>query len=83
MTRAVALGSISTQTDGRLLVVGGAGKSASYTTPETPISGVANNDTWYDDVCDGPVTAEVTIGAPRRPRPRPGPWSRRRTTRPA
>ena len=62
MTRAVALGSIATQTDGRLLVVGGAGKSASYTTPETPISGVANNDTWYDDVCDGPVTAEVTIG---------------------
>ncbi|BDH13538.1 LodA/GoxA family CTQ-dependent oxidase [Streptomyces hygroscopicus] len=62
MTRAVALGSIATQTDGRLLVVGGAGKSASYTTPETPVSGVANNDTWYDDVCDGPVTAEVTIG---------------------
>ncbi|MFG2827709.1 LodA/GoxA family CTQ-dependent oxidase [Streptomyces sp. NPDC048434] len=62
MTRAVALGSISTQTDGRLLVVGGAGKSASYATPEKPISGVANNDTWYDDVSDGPVTAEVTIG---------------------
>ncbi|MFJ3952670.1 LodA/GoxA family CTQ-dependent oxidase [Streptomyces sp. Je 1-4] len=62
MNRAVPLGSISTQDDGRLLVVGGVGKSASYATPEKPISGVANNDTWYDDVSDGPVTAEVTIG---------------------
>ncbi|MET7799880.1 LodA/GoxA family CTQ-dependent oxidase [Streptomyces decoyicus] len=62
MNRQVPLGSISTQTDGRLLVVGGVGKSASYATPEKPISGVANNDTWYDDVSDGPVTAEVTIG---------------------
>ncbi|WP_405407761.1 LodA/GoxA family CTQ-dependent oxidase [Streptomyces decoyicus] len=62
MNRQVPLGSIATQTDGRLLVVGGVGKSASYATPEKPISGVANNDTWYDDVSDGPVTAEVTIG---------------------
>ncbi|MEU8682542.1 LodA/GoxA family CTQ-dependent oxidase [Streptomyces sp. NPDC048611] len=62
MNRAVPLGSIATQTDGRLLVVGGAGKSASYANPEKPISGVVNNDTWYDDVSDGPVTAEVTIG---------------------
>lgn len=61
MNRAVALGSMATQNDGRLLVVGGVGTSASYTTPEKPISGVANNDTWYDDVADGPVTAEVTI----------------------
>ncbi|MEU3992104.1 LodA/GoxA family CTQ-dependent oxidase [Streptomyces platensis] len=62
MNRAVPLGSITTQTDGRLLVVGGVGTSASYATPAKPISGVANNDTWYDDVSDGPVTAEVTIG---------------------
>lgn len=61
MNRAVALGSMATQNDGRLLVVGGVGTSASYTTPEKPIWGVANNDTWYDDVADGPVTAEVTI----------------------
>ncbi|MFI0712342.1 LodA/GoxA family CTQ-dependent oxidase [Streptomyces inhibens] len=58
----VPLGSASTQNDGRLLVVGGVGKSASFARPEKPISGVANNDTWYDDVSDGPVTAEVTIG---------------------
>ncbi|MEU9500908.1 LodA/GoxA family CTQ-dependent oxidase [Streptomyces sp. NPDC048196] len=61
MDKPVSLGSISTQQDGRLLVVGGVGRSASFATPEKPISGVANNDTWYDDVSDGPVTAEVTF----------------------
>ncbi|GAB7035333.1 LodA/GoxA family CTQ-dependent oxidase [Streptomyces sp. NPDC021749] len=61
MDKPVSLGSISTQQDGRLLVVGGIGKSASWATPEKPITGVTNNDTWYDDVSDGPVTAEVTI----------------------
>lgn len=62
MKKSVSFGSASTQSDGRLLVVGSPGKSASWTDPETPISGVANNDNWYDDVSDGPVTAEVTIG---------------------
>lgn len=62
MNMPVSLGSVSAQDDGRLVVVGGVGKSASYATPEKSISGVANNDTWYDDVSDGPVTAEVTIG---------------------
>lgn len=61
MDKPVSLGSISTQQDGRLLVVGGVGRSASFANPEKPISGVANNDTWYDDVSDGPVTAEVTL----------------------
>ncbi|AJT69129.1 LodA/GoxA family CTQ-dependent oxidase [Streptomyces chattanoogensis] len=67
MDKPVSLGSISTQNDGRLLVVGGVGKSASWQTPEKPIFGVANNDTWYDDVSDGPVTAEVTIGGATKP----------------
>ncbi|MFI6764526.1 LodA/GoxA family CTQ-dependent oxidase [Streptomyces sp. NPDC050355] len=62
MQKPVSLGSASTQDDGRLLVVGGVGTSASWVQPEKPITGVANNDTWYDDVSDGPVTAEVTIG---------------------
>ncbi|MFI9048171.1 LodA/GoxA family CTQ-dependent oxidase [Streptomyces sp. NPDC053427] len=61
MAKKVSLGSISTQKDGRLLVTGGVGKSASWQNPEKPIFGVANNDTWYDDVSDGPVTAEVTL----------------------
>ncbi|MEV0369110.1 LodA/GoxA family CTQ-dependent oxidase [Streptomyces sp. NPDC050636] len=62
----VSLGEASTQSDGRLLVVGGVGDSASWEDPEVPITGVANNDTWYDDVSDGPVTAEVTIGGVTR-----------------
>ncbi|MGW1377530.1 LodA/GoxA family CTQ-dependent oxidase [Streptomyces sp. NPDC002446] len=61
MKKPVSLGSISTQSDGRLMVVGGIGKSASWADKEEPITGVANNATWYDDVSDGPVTAEVTI----------------------
>ncbi|MFF4315275.1 LodA/GoxA family CTQ-dependent oxidase [Streptomyces sp. NPDC001507] len=59
MDKAVYLGEISTQSDGRLLVLGGRGNSASY--KNSPITGVANNDTWYDDVSDGPVTAKVRI----------------------
>ncbi|MGX4695562.1 LodA/GoxA family CTQ-dependent oxidase [Streptomyces sp. JNUCC 63] len=66
MGRRVPLGAISTESTGRLLVIGGDGKSASYATPEKPISGVVNNDTWYDDVSDGPVTAEVIVdGQPK------------------
>ncbi|MBK3576893.1 LodA/GoxA family CTQ-dependent oxidase [Streptomyces sp. MBT65] len=59
MDKAVYLGEISTHSDGRLLVLGGRGNSASY--KNSPITGVTNNDTWYDDVSDGPVTAKVRI----------------------
>lgn len=59
MGKAVYLGEISTHSDGRLVVLGGRGNSASY--KNSPITGVANNDTWYDDVSDGPVTAKVRI----------------------
>jgi hypothetical protein len=59
----VYLGEVQTDNAGRLLFLGGCGKSDSptgtpiYTTPDTFI----NADGWYDDVSDGPVTAEVTI----------------------
>ncbi|KND42195.1 MULTISPECIES: LodA/GoxA family CTQ-dependent oxidase [Streptomyces] len=59
MGKAVYLGEISTRADGRLVVLGGRGNSASY--KNQPITGVANNNTWYDDVSDGPVTAKVRI----------------------
>ncbi|MGW7051552.1 LodA/GoxA family CTQ-dependent oxidase [Streptomyces sp. NPDC054887] len=59
MGKAVYLGEISTHRDGRLLVLGGRGVSASY--DNRGITGVANNDTWYDDVSDGPVTAKVRV----------------------
>jgi len=58
---------------GRLLVLGGFGKSASIKS-DHPIGSDpskydywANNDFWYDDISDGPVTAKVTL--PHRKEP--------------
>ena len=56
----VYLGELRTDEAGRLVVLGGRGKSASHT--GTRAITFANNDGWHDDVSDGPVTAEVTIG---------------------
>ena len=56
----VYLGELQTDASGRLIVLGGEGVSASYT--GQPLKSFANNDTWYDDTADGPVTAVVTIG---------------------
>lgn len=63
----VYLGELRTDDAGRLLVLPGHGVSAS---PEnTPIfdqrndpNAFINANGWYDDVADGPVTAEVAIG---------------------
>jgi hypothetical protein len=56
----VQLGRILTDEKGRLIVVGGPGKSGS------PISrgldNFANNDGWYDGVSDGPVSALIEVG---------------------
>jgi hypothetical protein len=62
--RSVYLGGISTDASGRLLVMGGRGVAEGI--PETPgddvpLTSFANNDRWYDDVSDGPVTALVRI----------------------
>jgi hypothetical protein len=56
----VYLGELRTDEAGRLVVLGGRGKSASHT--GTRAVTFANNDGWHDDVSDGPVTAEVTVG---------------------
>jgi hypothetical protein len=56
----VPLGEIRTEKDGRLLVIGGFGKSGT-SDKALPIKHYANNDGWYDDVSDGPVTAQVTL----------------------
>ena len=68
----VPLGELRVDPAGRLLVLGGLGKSES-TKPDNPIgSNVcdedywANNDFWYDDISDGPVTATVTLPNGRR-----------------
>jgi hypothetical protein len=64
--REVPLGELRTDAAGRLLVLGGAGKSGSLI-PQNPIgflnedSSYCNNDYWYDDVSDGPVSATVAL----------------------
>ena len=61
----VPLGELQTDEKGRLWVLGGLGNSASV----MPLNEIgflnaanyyANNDYWYDDTSDGPVTATVT-----------------------
>ncbi|MBS0587574.1 MAG: LodA/GoxA family CTQ-dependent oxidase [Proteobacteria bacterium] len=57
------LGEIMTDDSGRLLVLGGLGRSGSEKTgPGEPhISHYANNDGWYDDISDGPVMARLAM----------------------
>ena len=57
----VYLGELQTDASGRLIFLGGRGVSASYKGPGTKPTTFANNDTWHDDVSDGPVTAQVKI----------------------
>lgn len=59
MGKKVPLGELRTDQQGRLLVLGGLGSSASYT--GSPATTFANNDGWHDDVSDGPVRATVKI----------------------
>ena len=56
---AVPLGEARTDAQGRLLVLGGFGHSASPSL--APITTFANNDSWHDDVSDGPIRATVTL----------------------
>ncbi len=63
----VPLGETRTDAGGRLVVVGGFGASGS--SPRgvaAPITHFANNDNWFDDMSDGPVTATVRMGTARR-----------------
>jgi FtsP/CotA-like multicopper oxidase with cupredoxin domain len=55
----VPLGDMQTDNSGRLLVLGGFGKSASPV--NMLLSEFANNDGWYDDLSDGPVNASVKL----------------------
>lgn len=53
----VYLGEMRTDEEGRLLMLGGHGKSAN---PEgKPAVTFGNNEGWYDDTSDGPITAQV------------------------
>lgn len=55
------LGELRTDSRGRLLVLGGKGKASYNTATPPPLPHWANNDGWFDDTSDGPVTAVVTI----------------------
>ena len=55
----VELGEIRCDADGRLVVLGGFGKSA--TVSSSLITHYANNDGWHDDTSDGPVEASVVL----------------------
>lgn len=56
----VPLGEIRTDDDGRLLVLGGHGSSAS---PTGQAAGFPHTAGWYDDISDGPVSAHVKVTA--------------------
>jgi hypothetical protein len=69
----VPLGELRTDEAGRLLVLGGFGTSASVEAAN-PIRDFANNDSWYDDISDGPVSATVRLGPQGRPVPVTSAW---------
>ncbi|QSQ20102.1 LodA/GoxA family CTQ-dependent oxidase [Pyxidicoccus parkwayensis] len=55
------LGELRTDEAGRLLVIGGMGLSKRRLEAPQERMNYANNDDWFDDVSDGPVTAEVVL----------------------
>jgi hypothetical protein len=60
------LGELRTDSDGRLVVIGGMGQTdfdpqVAGGAKEGSLTNFANNDGWFDDVSDGPVTATLTI----------------------
>ena len=59
-TSPVYLGELRTDAEGRLLFLGGKGRSGSFRPNAVPLT-FANNDGWFDDTCDGPVRATVTF----------------------
>lgn len=55
----IELASLITDVEGRLVVIGGPGKSASPLNHSAP--SFSDNDGWYDSVSDGPVGATLKI----------------------
>jgi hypothetical protein len=67
------LGELRTDDAGRLLVLGGRGSSGSFLYDEfgqPRIDTYANNDGWFDDTADGPVTARLVMYSPEVDRTR-------------
>lgn len=58
------LGEIRTDSDGRLIVIGALGHSGTdqtYPLPDTEDLDYVNNNNWWDDTADGPVSATVVV----------------------
>ncbi len=55
-----SLGELQTDAQGRLIFLGGFGKAGS-SLPTPSIADYANNDDWWDDTSDGPVSAVVVL----------------------
>jgi len=59
------LGELHTDDHGRLIVAGGYGKAAGWPLDNddnpVPLNGPVNNDQWFDDTSDGPVTATLVF----------------------
>lgn len=68
----VSLGEIRSDGDNRLLVLAGAGKSASP--GGNGIGDFWRNPGWYDDIADGPVSATLTLRADNSSPPVTGAW---------
>ncbi len=60
-TKIKALGEDVPACDGELYVLGGFGISGRISTGNPAITQYANNDGWFDDTSDGPVTATVVL----------------------
>ncbi len=61
------LGEIKTDDSGRLIVLGGHGHSGTFKADQfgqPRIDTYANNDGWFDDTSDGPVTARLVMYSP-------------------
>lgn len=61
-----SLGAITTEAGGRLLVLGGYGKACGFDrngdyAATAALKDDVNNDNWFDDIADGPVTAMLVF----------------------
>lgn len=58
----IYIGEAMTDHAGRLVVLGGEGKSETWLSNPTPeLVDFLNNPGWYDDIADGPVDADITL----------------------
>lgn len=55
------LGSAKTDADGNLIILGGFGNSGTNSPDGPIITAYANNEGWFDDISDGPISASLIL----------------------